>query len=64
MLQLPTRRRLESRRDALYLHLRSILGQSSVCQVEDIMRHIHILNAKLRTYFHHDDEPKEIFPDD
>jgi hypothetical protein len=66
MILLPTRRRLERRRDTLYEHLLSIMQHASVHQVEDIMRQIHCINHKLKTYFtregHH--EAKEILPDD
>ncbi len=51
MIPLPTRRRLERRRDELYDRLLSILQHASVHQVEDIMRRVHIINIKLRTYF-------------
>ena len=66
MIVLPTRRRLERRRDALYDHLLGIMQHASVHQVEDIMRQINCINLKLKTYYmregHH--EAKEIFPDD
>lgn len=65
MILLPTRRRLERRRDALYKQLDSILYYASVQQVEDIMRKIHGINLKLKTYFtregHH--EAEELFED-
>jgi hypothetical protein len=51
MIELPTRRRLERRRDRLYAHLSHILQNASVLQVENIMRQIHAINFKLRTYF-------------
>jgi hypothetical protein len=51
MIVLPTRHRLERRRDALYQHLQSILQTASVSQVEAIMRRIHCINLRLRTYF-------------
>lgn len=60
MIILPTRRRLESRRDALYERLMNTL---SIHQTEDIMRRIHIINLKLRTYFKREHEPKELFED-
>lgn len=63
MIILPTRRRLERRRDQLYQHLESILQHASVEQVETIMRKIHLINLRLRTYFKRDNEPKEIFED-
>ncbi len=64
MILLPTRRRLERRRDALYEHLESILQCASVHQVEDIMRKIHGINSKLRTYFVKEQhEPQELFED-
>jgi hypothetical protein len=66
MILLPTRRRLERRRDTLYEHLLSIMQHASVHQVEGIMRQINCINLKLKSYFtregHH--EAKEIFPDD
>lgn len=64
MIILPTRRRLVRRRDALYEHLESIIQCASVHQVEDIMRQIHGINLKLRTYFIKEHEPKEIFADE
>ena len=66
MILLPTRRRLERRRDALYQHLQSILQHASIHQVENIMQQIHGINLKLKTYFQRElkHEPKEIFPDD
>lgn len=51
MIILPTKRRLEQRRDALYRRLHSILHRASVSQVEEIMRRIHTINLKLVTYF-------------
>ena len=51
MIELPTQRRLERRRDRLYAHLTHILQNASVLQVENIMRQIHGINFKLRTYF-------------
>ena len=51
MIILPTRRRLERRRDSLYERLLAILPAASIGQVEDIMRKIHIINLKLKTYF-------------
>ena len=63
MIELPTRRRLERRRDRLYAHLHSILHNASVIQVENIMRQIHGINLKLRTYFKGgiDRQPQELF---
>ena len=58
MIILPTRRRLERRRDALYERLNSLL---TVHQVEDTMRRIHIINLKLKTYFKKQHEPEELF---
>lgn len=63
MILLPTRRRLERRRDALYKHLQSIIQHASVHQVEHIMRQIHGINQKLKTYFVREHEPEEIFED-
>ena len=64
MIILPTRRRLERRRDALYKRLQ-ILQNASVHEVESIMRKIHCINIKLKTYFiregHH--EATELFED-
>jgi uncharacterized membrane-anchored protein len=51
MIVLPTRRRLERRRDALYKYLYKIVTSESIHEVEDIMRKIHSINLKLRTYF-------------
>ena len=63
MIELPTRRRLERRRDRLYAYLESILHHASIHQVENIMRQIHGINLKLRTYFKGgiDRQPKELF---
>lgn len=61
MIILPTRRRLEQRRDELRVHLDSIIQHASVHQVESIMRRIHMINFKLRSYFKRDHEPEEIF---
>lgn len=63
MIELPTRRRLERRRDRLYAHLHYILHNASVIQVENIMRQIHGINLKLRTYFKGgiDRQPQELF---
>ena len=65
MILLPTRRRLERRRDALYRHLHAIIKDASVHEVEDIMRKIHGINLKLRTYFIREGqhEAKELFED-
>jgi len=66
MIILPSRRRLEHRRDALYQHLHAIMQHASYRQVEDIMRQIHCINLKIKIYFNSQQkhEPKEIFPDD
>ena len=65
MILLPTRRRLERRRDALYKRLQAVLTIASVHEVEEIMRKIHSINLKLKTYFiregHH--EAEELFED-
>ena len=63
MIELPTRRRLERRRDRLYAHLHYILHNASVIQVENIMRQIHGINLKLRTFFKGgiDRQPQELF---
>ena len=63
MILLPTRRRLERRREKLYQSLQSILQHASVHQVECIMRQIHGINQKLKTYFVRDHEPEELFED-
>jgi len=63
MIILPTRQRLIRRRDALYDKLNSIVNCSSVQQVEDIVRRIHSINLKLKTYFVKEHEPKELFED-
>ncbi len=64
MIILPTRQRLIRRRDALYRHLESIIQCASVHHIEDIMKQIHSINLKLRTYFIREHEPKEIFSDE
>lgn len=62
MIVLPTRRRLERRRDALYKQLHLYLHSLSIIEVEDIMRKIHGINFKLKTYFIREGhEPTEIF---
>ena len=63
MIILPTRKRLISRRDALYDKLKSSLQCASIHEVEDIMRKIHNINLKLRTYFIQKHEPQEFFDD-
>lgn len=64
MIELPTRRRLERRRDALYQHLQLFLQRLSVNEVEDTMRKIHGINLKLKTYFSREGyEPEELFED-
>ena len=65
MIELPTRKRLERRRERLYAHLHSILQTASVLQVENIMRQIHAINLRLRTYFQRElsREPKELLID-
>ena len=64
MIILPTRQKLIRRRDALYEKLDSIVNCASVHQVEDILRRIHSINLKLRTYFVKEHEPKELFEDE
>jgi hypothetical protein len=63
MIELPTRRRLERRRERLYAHLHFILSNASIIQVENIMRQIHGINIRLRTYFKGgiDRQPQELF---
>ena len=63
MIELPTRRRLERRREKLYAHLHSILHNTSIIQVENIMRQIHGINLKLRIYFKGgiERQPQELF---
>ena len=63
MIILPTRRRLEARRDKLYSHLEAIVNCASIHQVEDILRQIHIINLRLKTYFKPNREPEEYFND-
>ena len=65
MIELPTRRRLERRRERLYAHLTSILPNASVQQVESIMRQVHGINLKIRTYFKGgiNQNPQELFID-
>ena len=61
MIILPTRRRLERRRDALYKYLDSIVRHATIHEVEDIMRKIHMIDFKLTTYFDNGYEATEIF---
>ena len=63
MIELPTRRRLERRRDRLYAYIDSILHSASAVQVENVMRQIHSINLRLRTYFKNK-EPQELFIDE
>jgi len=65
MIVLPTRRKLERRRERLYAQLTNILLTSSIHQVENIMRQIHAINLRLKNYFQRDmnHEPQEIFID-
>lgn len=64
MIILPTRRRLIKRRDALYEMLLGKLQHSSVHEVEGLMRKVHLINYKLRTYFIQVYEPEEVFHDE
>ena len=64
MIILPTRRRLERRRDKLYAHLESVVNSASIHQVENILRQIHVINLRLRTYFKREREPEEYFNDE
>jgi len=64
MIILPTRKRLEKRRDKLYAHLESIINSASIHQVENILRQIHVINLRLRTYFKREREPEEYFIED
>ena len=63
MIILPTRGRLIGRRKALYDKLDSILQCASVQQVEEIMRQVHRINLKLRTYFNKEHEQKQTLTD-
>ena len=63
MILLPTRRRLERRRDALYKTLHQVIHRASVHDVEELMRQIHGINIKLKTYFISEHEPEELFED-
>lgn len=50
--------------EAEYDKLQGILSVASVHQVEDIMRHIHIINLKIKAYgFVPQKEPEEYFED-
>lgn len=50
MIPLPSKRKLQRRVDAEYEYLHSIIHCCSVHQVEDCMRRIHILIAKIKSY--------------
>lgn len=63
MIILPTKKRLESRRNVLYEQLYSILQYATSADVEYIMRKIHIINQKINIYFQREHEPREIFED-
>lgn len=66
MILLPGKRKIERRRDQLYHKLNMVITCGSVMQVEDIMRRIHIINLRLKTYFKGgiSREPEEVFNDD
>jgi hypothetical protein len=65
MIILPTKRKLERRRDILYERLDTLIHiPNSVRQTEDIMRRIHMINLRLRTYFTKGHEPKELFDEE
>jgi len=65
MIILPTRRKLIRKRDALYQQLEEVVHCATIHQIEDIMRKIHGINLKLKTYFRRNEyEPKEVFKDD
>jgi hypothetical protein len=51
MIVLPTKRRLERRRDALYKQLHLYWQRISVHDMEEILRKIHGINFKLKSYF-------------
>ena len=61
MIILPTRQRLERRRERLYAYMHSAINSISVSQTEDIMRQIHRINLRLKTYFKRGREPQEFF---
>lgn len=63
MIVLPTRRRLESRRDKLYLRLEAVIRHASPQEVEHVMRQIHCINLRLRTYFIRQNETEQTFED-
>lgn len=64
MIILPTRQRLERRRDKLYIYLHQIINCATVCQVEEVMRQIHGINLRLKTYFKPQREPQEFIKPD
>ena len=63
MIILPTRRRLERRRDKLYAELNLIINSAPINEIENITRKIHVITLRLRTYFKPEREPEEYFND-
>lgn len=57
MIVLPAKKILIRKRAALYDKLHCIAQHTSVSQVEDIMRNIHRINMRLKTYFNRQNEP-------
>lgn len=64
MIELQTRRRLRGRRDAIYAHILNDVSSLSLHHLEDLMRSIHILNMKIKSYATiPQKEPEEVFKD-
>ena len=62
MIELVTRKRLRRRRDAIYQHIISDIHSIQLHHLEELMRSIHILNLRIKSYDTiPQQEPEEIF---
>ena len=57
MIVLPAKKKLIRKRAELYAHLSSIIHIAPAQHVENIMRQIHCINFRLRTYFQRERDP-------
>ena len=65
MIELVTRRRISGRRDAVYKYILDNIHALSVTRLEHLMRRIHILNLKLKSYDTiPQKEPEEVFKEE
>lgn len=65
MIELVTRRRIRGRRDAIYRFILDNIYTLSVTHLEHLMRRIHILNLKLKSYDScPQKEPEEVFKEE